>query len=164
MLGMGLNHPRSERPSGIASRKETAMRRLHHSWFRLVGFALLLAGGVAGPLARPAAAQLASIDPLVNPVVASRAWDPASGYGVVEANRSGMADRIVVGPVDPAPGASVDPRRVQAALAALHAGDLGGVQEAALETVVDAAQAWDQASGYGALEATRAALARSLEP
>src|SRR5690242_9982227 len=135
--------------ASIASSKETIMRPLQTSSFRLAGFALLLAGVLAGSRARPAAAQLASIDPIVNPVVASRTWDESSGYGVVEANRAGLAALSVADPIGLAiAGASVDPRRVQTALAALQAGDLGGLQEAALETVVDEAQAWGAVNGY----------------
>jgi hypothetical protein len=124
------------------------MRHQQVSSFRLASFALLLAGVLVGARARPAAAQLASIDPVVNPVVASRAWDDTSGYGALEASRAGIADLIVGDPMDLASRASVDPRRVQTALAALQAGDLGGLQEAALETVVDEAPAWDAGSDY----------------
>jgi hypothetical protein len=141
------------------------MRHRHRSGIRLAGFALLLASVLGGAPARPAAAQRASIDPLVNPVVASRAWDQASGYGMLEASRAGMVSLIVADPMGRATaGVSVDPRRVQAALAALPAGDLGGVQEAALETVVAEAQAWDEMSGYRALEATRALTDRGGRP
>jgi hypothetical protein len=140
------------------------MRHLHRSPVRLASLALLLASVLVGARVHPAAAQLASIDPLVNPVIASRAWDGASGYGAVEASRVVLTALIVSDPSVPAVGAPVDPRRVPAALAALQAGDLGGLQEAALEAVVAEAQAWETTSGYGALEASRAGLTQTLEP
>jgi hypothetical protein len=140
------------------------MRHLHRSPVRLASLALLFASVLVGARARPVAAQLASIDAPVNPVVASRAWDETTGYGALEASRAALTALIAVDPVAPAAGAPVDPRRVQAALGALQAGDLGGLQEAALEAVVAEAQAWEATSGYGALEATRAGLTQNLAP
>jgi hypothetical protein len=61
-----------------------------------------------------------------------------------------------VAPANPVESPAVNPLRVAAAIDALRAGDLGGMQEEALHAVVDAASAWDAASGYGAVEANRA--------
>src|SRR5262245_2216960 len=78
-------------------------------------------------------------------------WDESSGYGAVEASR---ATRTIGLPREPA---AVDPIRVNTALEALEDGDLGSVQEEALATIVATAMAWDDTSGYGSVETSRAA-------
>ena len=83
--------------------------------------------------------------------VAGPSWDETSGYGSVEASRAMMAL--------PAPSTTAEANPVLVAQLALQAGDLGSMQEEALFTVVAAGATWDETSGYGSVEASRAANA-----
>lgn len=116
---------------------------------RVPSFMLALGALVSLSLAAPAAAQDAQE---VLAVPAGPSWDETSGYGAVEGNR---AERALGMPMEPSAGAVVDPLRVIVPLDALQAGDLGSVQEEALQTIVGAAMAWDETSGYGSVEASR---------
>jgi hypothetical protein len=51
-----------------------------------------------------------------------------------------------------------------AAQQALQGGDLGGLQEEALFAVLATGQSWDETSGYGSVEASRAANALPAAP
>ena len=75
-------------------------------------------------------------------------WDETSGYGSVEASRATVAL--------PASSTTAEANRVAAARRALLSSDLGSMQEEALSALVEAATTWDETSGYGALEASRA--------
>jgi hypothetical protein len=86
-------------------------------------------------------------------VAAAPSWDESSGYGSVEASRAANAM-----PAAPTTGTSAEQTRVLAAQQALQSQDLGSVQEEALIMVVAAGQSWDQTSGYGSVEASRATI------
>lgn len=64
----------------------------------------------------------------------------------------------------PDPSVSVADRRVRAAQHALLSPDLGSLQEEALLAVVATAMAWEETSGYGAVEASRAAASALFAP
>jgi hypothetical protein len=101
--------------------------------------------------------------------VAGPPWDETSGYGSLEASRATIGHpasttqvpsdvrwapaRVIV------PGSSVEMVRVLAAQHALESNDLGSMQEEALFAVVAGSSSWDETSGYGSLEASRAANA-----
>jgi hypothetical protein len=95
-------------------------------------------------------------DRLLAIVAAAPSWDEISGYGAVEASRATIAY--------PAASASPAQTRVLAAQHALQSGDLGSLQEDTLRAVVAAGQSWDQISGYGSVEASRAANAIPVAP
>src|SRR5215204_1962008 len=83
-------------------------------------------------------------------------WDATSGYGAVEASRATIGS--------PAASITSEQTRVLAAQRALQGGDLGSLQEEALLAVVSAGQSWDETSGYGVVEASRAANALPVVP
>ncbi len=102
-------------------------------------------------------------------VAAVPSWDATSGYGAVEASRAAIghpaasttqvpADvrSVPVGMI--APESSVDASRVLAAQQALQSQNLGSLQEDVLLAVVAAGSSWDQTSGYGSVEASRASI------
>ena len=66
--------------------------------------------------------------------------------------------------VDETGAAAVLAARALAAQQALLSGDLGSMQEETLLAIVAAAPSWDETSGYGAVEATRAAASAFLAP
>ena len=84
-------------------------------------------------------------------------WEEESGYLSVEASRVDMV--MTAGTTtDSASGyRSVEATRVLIAQRALEVGNLGSMQEDALRAVVAVAGSWDETSGYGAVEASRAA-------
>jgi hypothetical protein len=86
-------------------------------------------------------------------VAAAPSWDESSGYGSVEASRAANAM-----PAAPDTSTSAEQTRVIAAQQALQSQDLGSLQEEALLIVVAAGQSWDQTSGYGSVEASRAII------
>jgi hypothetical protein len=95
-------------------------------------------------------------------VATAMSWDQTSGYGVVEAIRAepdAYAASIAGTSADAASGvASGAANRVANAQHALDAGDLGSMQEDALTALVAAGESWDEISGYGVLEASRAVI------
>jgi hypothetical protein len=122
-------------------------------------------------------------DALYAIVAAAPSWDAASGYGIVEAGRAANsallapagpswdqtsgygaveASRATIG--SPATSSPSEQTRVLAAQRALQGGDLGSLQEEALLAVVAAGQSWDDTSGYGVVEASRAANALPVVP
>jgi hypothetical protein len=92
-------------------------------------------------------------DALLAIVAAAPSWDESSGYGSVEASRAANAM-----PAAPATSTTAEQTRVIAAQQALQSQDLGSLQEEALIMVVAAGQSWDQTSGYGSVEASRATI------
>jgi hypothetical protein len=86
-------------------------------------------------------------------VAAAPSWDERSGYGSVEASRAANAM-----PAAPTTSTTAEQTRVITAQQALQSQDLGSVQEEALIMVVAAGQSWDQTSGYGSVEASRATI------
>jgi hypothetical protein len=89
-------------------------------------------------------------------VAAAPSWDETSGYGAVEASRATIGS--------PATSTSAEQTRLLAAQHALQGGDLGSLQEDALLAVLSAAPSWDETSGYGSVEASRAANAIPVAP
>jgi len=89
-------------------------------------------------------------------VAAAPSWDEISGYGAVEASRATIDY--------PTASTSTAQTRVLTAQHALQGGDLGSMQEDALLAVVSAGQSWDEISGYGSVEASRAANAIPVAP
>jgi hypothetical protein len=87
---------------------------------------------------------------------AAPSWDQTSGYGAVEASRATIGS--------PATSTTSEQTRVLAAQQALHSPDLGSLQEEALRAVVAAGPSWDATSGYGVVEASRAAIALPVVP
>jgi hypothetical protein len=61
-------------------------------------------------------------------------------------------------------GEDVRTTRALAAERALQSGDIGGLQEDRLLAIVAAAPSWDTTSGYGSVEASRAAAFALLAP
>ncbi len=130
---------------------------------------------------RVSAAQHALLSPdlgslqeeaLMAVVAAAMSWDETSGYRSVEASRAANALAIMPAtstnqvPSDvrwaPArvisPGPSIEEARVLSAQHGLQSRDLGSMQEEALFAIVAAAPSWDETSGYGVLEASRATI------
>lgn len=103
-------------------------------------------------------------------VATSSSWDEVSGYRSVEVSRATAAFPATLTalsnqvPSDArwapagaiAPGSPDGAFRVLIAKQALLTGDLGSLQEAALLALVAASMSWDETSGYGELEASRA--------
>ncbi len=70
-----------------------------------------------------------------------------------------LAEEQALAPASiPGPSVSVEDSRVSAAQHALLSPDLGSMQEEALFAIVAAAPSWDETSGYGVLEASRATI------
>ena len=62
-----------------------------------------------------------------------------------------------------APNSGAAATRVLAAEQALQSHDLGSMQEEHLYTIVAASSSWDEASGFGSVEASRAAIAHPVD-
>src|SRR5829696_428424 len=94
--------------------------------------------------------------------VAGPTWDETSGYGAVEAIRAEPDAYVAPAASTTADAASrfgsVAANRVANAEYALQAGDLGSMQEEALTAIVAAGASWDETSGYGVLESSRATI------
>jgi hypothetical protein len=133
----------------ISLRREVTMHAIH----RFQTSSVVIGAMLAIALSAPVMAQTEDDGVAMAPAVPS--WDETSGYGSVEAIRAERAITAVL-----ALPASVDPSRVTTARDALRSGRLGGVQEEAMAAIVAAATTWDDTSGYGSIEALRAA--RSL--
>ncbi len=113
---------------------------------RAAVFGLVAVFGVA--LAAPVAVAAQELTQALAP--AETTWDESSGYNSVETNRAAYA--LTTSP------SGVEASRVITAQLALSGGDLGSMQEEALFAVLAAGSAWDDASGYGAVEASRATV------
>src|SRR5688500_16974728 len=105
------------------------MSTIHPSRRRIFGIAALFALTLLAPVAVTAEDEGAVMAPVAAPAVAGTSAED------VRATRDLAAQR------------------------ALRNGDLGSMQEAALLEVVAAGQSWDQTSGSGAVEASRAGIA-----
>ena len=132
-----------------------AIHRLHSSSVAIVVVSLFAIAMIA-PLSVHAEEQAIAAAP------AEPSWDETSGYGSVEAIRAASEPLVVTeSPITTVP--AVAPSRVIAAQRALESGDLGSLQEEALETIVAAAVSWDESSGYGSVEAIRANATKLIE-
>jgi hypothetical protein len=107
------------------------------------------------PVIAPVASQSTDAVPVMAPVVGP-SWDETSGYGAVEASRATIGH--------PAPSTTLEQTRMAVAQRALLTGDIGSMQEEHLLAIVAAAPSWDATSGYGAVEASRAANALPAAP
>jgi hypothetical protein len=90
-------------------------------------------------------------------IVAAPSWDETSGYGSVEASRAANAL-----PAAPAESTTAEETRLIAAQQALQSHDLGSLQEEALLAVVATGSSWDETSGYGSVEASRAVIGHPI--
>jgi hypothetical protein len=103
-------------------------------------------------------------------VAGAPSWDATSGYGSVEASRAANALPVAPAAITTqvpaevrwapvraiAPELSAEATRALAAQLALQSGDIGSMQEDRLLAIVAAGSSWDETSGYGAVEASRA--------
>src|SRR5215207_3169282 len=123
--------PGARRPepsvTGQTDRKDPAMSTIHRSRNLVVGLATVVAVTLLAPLAVTAEEEVADLAPVAAPAVVGTSVE------------------------------DVGVTRVLAAQSALHSGDLGSMQEEALFAIVAAAPSWDESSGYGSVEASRAA-------
>jgi hypothetical protein len=76
----------------------------------------------------------------------------------------GVLAPVAAPAVDETSAEDVRATRAIAAERALRSGDIGSLQEEHLYTIVAAAPSWDETSGYGSVEATRAAASALLAP
>ena len=109
------------------------MSPMQQSRSRVVGIATMFAFTLLAPVAVSAQEAVADTTQQEVPVLA-----PVTAPAVV--STSGEDGRVI------------------AAERALLSGDLGSLQEDALLAVVSAAPSWDETSGYGAVEASRAVI------
>ena len=132
------------------------MHTIHRSRTSSFGLVALIALALFAPL--PAGAE----EPGLAAAPAGPSWDETSGYGAVEASRAAASELLAepAGAIEPLP--SLAAKRVSTARHALASGDLGSMQEDALAAVVAASTTWDESSGYGSVEASRAAAATLL--
>jgi hypothetical protein len=132
------------------------MSTIHQSRPAVSALAAVLMLALSAPIAVHGQEQDLALAPAPVP-----SWDESSGYGAVEAIRA-EPDLYVVpagSTVGSASGAgSVTANRVNAAQHALEAGNLGSMQEEALAAIVATGSSWDDTSGYGAVEASRATI------
>src|SRR5215210_8324872 len=115
-------------------RKDPVMSRMYRFRRLVVGLATVLAVTLLAPLAVTAEEEVADLAPVAAPA---------------------------------AVGTSAEAVRATRALAAQHAlqrGDIGSLQEDALYAIVAAAPSWDATSGYGLVEAGRAATSARFAP
>jgi hypothetical protein len=109
------------------------MSPIHQSRSRVFGIATMFAFTLLAPVAVSAQEEVADTTQQEVPVLA-----PVTAPSVV--STSGEDGRAI------------------AAERALLSGDIGSMQEDALLAVVSAAPSWDETSGYGAVEASRAVI------
>jgi hypothetical protein len=140
------------------SRKEIEMHTIHQSRTSSFGLVTLIALALVAPL--PVSAE----EPNLAAAPAGPSWDETSGYGAIEASRAAASELIAEPAGTTAHIPSVAANRVITARHALDSGDLGSMQEDALAAVVAASATWDESSGYGSVEASRAAAAGLLAP
>src|SRR4051794_35268802 len=104
------------------------IHRLHSSSFAIVVVSLF-AIAMFAPLSVDAEEQAIAAAP------AEPSWDETSGYGSVEALRAATEPLVV--PESPTTNlAAIAPSRVNTAQRALESGDLGSLQEEALQAIV----------------------------
>ena len=109
------------------------MSPMHQSRSRVFGIATMFAFTLLAPVAVSAQEEVADTTQQEVPVLASVAA-PAVGSTSGEDGRAIAAER------------------------ALLSGDIGSMQEEHLRAIVAAAPSWDETSGYGAVEASRATI------
>ncbi len=145
------------------------MTRIQHSRKVAFGIAVVLAGALISPMAGGAEEPTLAVAPGLP------TWDQTSGYGPVEASRAAAASLLVSDASWDATSGYGAVERSRASASAMHTpsstasmpfrgascspdgelvDDLTRSQIAAEQT---AARAWDQMSGYGSVEASRAA-------
>jgi hypothetical protein len=133
------------------------MSKIHRSRPAISAFAAVLMLTVSAPIAVHGQDQDLALAP-----VPAASWDETSGYGVVEAIRAEPDVYVVPGAgttADAASGSdSVQLNRVSIVQHALQADNLGSMQEEALAAIVVPGASWDETSGYGAVEASRATI------
>ena len=110
------------------------MSRIHRSRRLVVGLATVFAVTLLAPLAVTAEEEVADLAPVAAPAAVGTSPD------------------------------AVRATRALAAQQALQRGDIGSLQEDALYAIVAAAPSWDATSGYGIVEAGRAATSPRLAP
>ncbi|MDQ3226652.1 MAG: hypothetical protein M3Q50_08490 [Chloroflexota bacterium] len=120
------------------------MRKNQFPRAAVFGLAALLSAAVLAPVT----VQSQELNVAMAPAESN--WDETSGYAALETSRATFA-------ISPAPSGAAESRATAAQLA-LDSGDLGSMQEQALAAVVAAGISWDAASGYGAVEASRATV------
>jgi hypothetical protein len=133
------------------------MSKIHRSRPAISAFAAVLMLTVSAPIAVHGQDEDLALAP-----VPAASWDETSGYGAVEAIRAEPDVYVVPGAGTTANAASgsgsVQLNRVSIVQHALQADDLGSLQEAALAAIVAPGASWDETSGYGAVEASRATI------
>jgi hypothetical protein len=137
--------------------KEIEMSTTNRSRTAISVFAAMFTVTLSTPLMVHAEDQIIGAENQVIALapVAGPSWDETSGYGVVEAIRATIGH--------PAPSTTLEQTRMAAAQRALLTGDIGSLQEERLLAIV-AAPSWDATSGYGSVEASRAANALPAAP
>jgi hypothetical protein len=168
----------------------STIHRIHRSHRLVVGSALVLACtllvpvvgsaqeeevAVPAPLAAPAAVgtSAASVRAVAQALAAEQALH-SGDIGSLQEDRllaiiaAAQEEAVAV----PAPLAApavvstssddVRAARAFAAEQALRSGDIGSMQEEHFLAIIAAAASWDETSGYGALEASRAAIASTI--
>jgi hypothetical protein len=111
------------------------MSTIHPSRRRFSGIIAVLALTLLAPMAVTAEDEVADLAPVAGPAV-----DDTSAHAVRAATR------------------------VLAAQDALQSGDIGSMQEERFLAIVAAAPSWDATSGYGSVEASRAAASTLVVP
>ncbi|MCC2627552.1 MAG: hypothetical protein K0S14_1202 [Thermomicrobiales bacterium] len=133
------------------------MSKIHRSRPAISAFAAVLMLTVSAPIAVHGQDEDLALAP-----VPAASWDETSGYGAVEAIRAEPDVYVVPGAGTTANAASgsdsVEVIRVSIVQHALQASDLGSMQEEALAAIVAPGASWDETSGYGAVEASRATI------
>lgn len=121
------------------------MATIHRSRRAALGIAAFLAGALVTPLAVTAEEQALAVVP------AAPSWDETSGYGAVEASRARASAMLAPSAISSqvSPDVRWAPARVMAADLASGRGGLSAADLAA-------ARDWDETSGYGNVEASRA--------
>jgi hypothetical protein len=150
------------------AQREIMMHLNHSIRTSVLGIVAMLNVAVFAPANVRAQEEILAAAPAIE-----ASWDETSGYGAVEATRAAInalpQDPAVITSLVPsdvrwAPEPSIDAAlsaeasRVAAAQQALLSTDLGSMQEEALLAVVAAGPTWDEMSGYGSVETTRAAI------
>jgi len=132
-------------PRRVSMQKETPMAiempTIHRSRTAIAAFVTVLTFALSAPLAVNAQEQVIAEEL----VVAAEDTVPALAP-------------IAVPAVTGTSGDGVRTTRAIAAERALLTGDIGSMQEEHLRAIVAAAPSWDETSGYGAVEATRATI------
>jgi hypothetical protein len=133
------------------------MSKIHRSRPAISAFAAVLMLTVSAPIAVHGQDEDLALAP-----VPAASWDETSGYGAVEAIRAEPDVYVVPGAGTTANAASgsgsVQLNRVSIVQHALQADELGSMQEEALAAIVAPGASWDETSGYGAVEASRATI------